>query len=101
MWGRFDYNEIAEPERIVFINAFSDASGAIVRAPFSPDWPLQVMNVVTFSAGTAMTTTMRMRAWPHNASDAEHQAFANMRPSLQQGFGGTFDQLSEYLAKAS
>jgi uncharacterized protein YndB with AHSA1/START domain len=99
MWGRFDYIEIADPDQIVFTNAFSDASGAAVRAPFAPDWPLEVMNVVTFSADTENTTTVRLRAWPHKGSEAEYQAFADMRPSLQQGFAGTFDQLSAYLAK--
>lgn len=37
MWGRFDYIEVSEPDRIVFTNAFSDAEGAVVRAPFAPD----------------------------------------------------------------
>ena len=34
MWARFDYREIAEPERIVFVNAFSDEAGNLSRAPF-------------------------------------------------------------------
>ena len=101
MWGRFDYIEIAEPDRIVFTNAFSDASGSVVRAPFAPDWPLEVMNVVTFSADSEKTTTITLRAWPHNGSEAEHKAFGHMQPSLQQGFAGTFDQLANYLAKLS
>ncbi len=100
MWGRFDYVEIDEMDRIVFTNAFSDAAGAVARAPFSPDWPLEVMNVVTFSADNENTTTVTLRAWPHNATDAEQQAFSAMRPSLQQGFAGTFDQLADYLSKA-
>lgn len=31
MWGRFVYREIVKPERIVFINSFSDEMGGLAR----------------------------------------------------------------------
>ena len=34
MFGRFVYRDITAPERIVFINSFSDLEGGITRAPF-------------------------------------------------------------------
>ena len=34
MYGRFVYREIVAPERLVFVNSFSDPAGAITRAPF-------------------------------------------------------------------
>ncbi|HEY1961663.1 MAG TPA: SRPBCC domain-containing protein, partial [Rhizomicrobium sp.] len=49
MWGKFVYREIAAPERLVFINSFSDRAGNTVRAPFAEDWPLEVLNVLTFT----------------------------------------------------
>jgi uncharacterized protein YndB with AHSA1/START domain len=33
MWGRFIYREITPPERIVFVNSFTDVRGEIIRAP--------------------------------------------------------------------
>ena len=36
MWGRFVYREIAAPERIVFVNSFSDEKGGLTRHPMSP-----------------------------------------------------------------
>src|SRR5215211_3231804 len=30
MWGRFVYREIVRPERIVFVNSFSDEHGGVV-----------------------------------------------------------------------
>lgn len=70
MWGKFEYREIKAPERVVFINAFSNAAGDTVRAPFSADWPLEVLNVVTFSeAGGRATVTLR--GGPFNATAAE------------------------------
>lgn len=49
MWGRFVYREIVKPERIVFINSFSDAKGGLTRAPFAGNWPLEVLNNLTLS----------------------------------------------------
>ena len=39
MWGRFVYREIIPPERIVFVNSFSDPEGGITRHPMAPTWP--------------------------------------------------------------
>jgi len=102
MWGRFVYREIAAPERLVFINSFSDAKGGITRAPFSEineTWPLEVLNTLTLSEKNGKTT-LTLRGIPINASEDEHKTFEGMFDSLRQGFGGTFDQLTEYLAKA-
>src|SRR5580700_3871342 len=42
MWGKFVYHEIEAPERLVFVNSFSDKEGNTIRAPFSATWPLEV-----------------------------------------------------------
>src|ERR1051325_8438339 len=42
MWGKFVYREIAAPERIVFVNSFSDPACGTTRAPFAAGWPLGV-----------------------------------------------------------
>ena len=39
MWGKFTYREIVPPERLVFINAFSDENGGLTRHPLSATWP--------------------------------------------------------------
>lgn len=99
MWGKFVYREIAAPERIVFINSFSDAEGNLVRAPFSPTWPLEVLNTLTLSEHEGKTT-LTLRGGPYNATEAERKTFDDAHDSLRQGFTGTFDQLADYLAKA-
>jgi uncharacterized protein YndB with AHSA1/START domain len=101
MFGRFIYREIAAPERLVFINSFSDADGGITRAPFSQisqTWPLEVLNTLTLSEQGGKTT-LTLRGGPINATDEERKTFAGMFDSLRQGFTGTFDQLAAYLAK--
>jgi uncharacterized protein YndB with AHSA1/START domain len=98
MWGRFVYREIVAPERIVFINSFSDASGGLTQAPFSETWPLEVSNTLTLIEQDAKTT-LTLRGGPINATEGERKMFADMFGSMQEGFTGTFDQLAAYLAK--
>ncbi|BDI34544.1 ATPase [Capsulimonas corticalis] len=97
MWGKFVYREIEAPERLVFVTSFSNPEGEITRAFFSDTWPLEVLNVVTFTEQDGKTT-MTLRGGPINATEAEQAAFEGMFGSMQQGFAGTFDQLETYLA---
>jgi uncharacterized protein YndB with AHSA1/START domain len=99
MWGRFVYREIIAPERLVFTSAFSDANGGVTRAPFSPSWPLEVLNVLTLTE-TDAKTTLTLRGGPINATDEEQKTYDGMHDQMRQGFTGTFDQLEAYLAKA-
>jgi uncharacterized protein YndB with AHSA1/START domain len=100
MWGKFNYLEITEPERIVFTNSFSDKDANTVRAPFSNDFPMVVKNTLTLSEHEGKTTVL-LKGAPVNATEAEMNFFTNMFSGMQEGFGGTFDQLDEYLEKIS
>jgi uncharacterized protein YndB with AHSA1/START domain len=99
MWGRFNYREIIVPERIVWLNSFSNEKCGIARAPFSEFCPLEIENSVTFTEH-AGTTTVSLRAEPFGEVTEERKYFEDLRPSLEQGYGGTFEQLGGYLAKA-
>jgi uncharacterized protein YndB with AHSA1/START domain len=39
MWAKYVYQEIVPPERIVFVNSFSNQAGEITRHPIVPTWP--------------------------------------------------------------
>ena len=97
-WGRFNYREIVAGERIVWLNSFSNAGCGIARAPFSERCPLEIENVVTFSAH-AGRTTVTLRATPFGELPDEGRYFDELRPSLEQGYGGTFEQLEAHLAR--
>ena len=99
MWGKFVYREIVKPERIVFVNSFSDDKGGLTRHPMSPGWPLEMLSTITFTE-QAGKTTVTLRWLPLNATDEEHKTFEAGFDSMQKGWGGTFEQLGEYLAKA-
>jgi len=97
MWGKFNYLEITKPEKIVFTNSFSDKDANTVRAPFSNDFPMVVKNTLTLSEHEGKTTVL-LKGGPVNATEAEQTFFTNMFSGMQEGFGGTFDQLDEYLS---
>ena len=99
MWGKFVYREIDPQDSIVFINSFSDENGGLTRHPMSATWPLEVLNTQTFTENSGKTT-VTLRGGPINASEEERQTFAGAFASMEQGFGGTFDQLNEYLMAA-
>jgi uncharacterized protein YndB with AHSA1/START domain len=96
MWGKFVYREINPYDRIVFVNSFSDAQGGTTVHPMAPNWPKEVLNVMTLEEVEGKTT-MTLRGHPINAGDEEAALFHNSYPSMQQGFKGTWDQLEEYL----
>lgn len=99
MWGKFTYKEINAPEKIVFINSFSDAEGNITRAPFfDGKWPLEVHNTLTLTEENGKTT-LTLVGGPINANTEEQAAFESNTKSMQQGFAGTFEKLEQYLAK--
>ncbi len=98
MWGKFVYREIVAPERLVYINSFSDKEGNTVPAPFSPPWPVEMHSTVTFSEQEGRTE-VRAQWFPLTATEEERRTFEAGQESMKMGFTGTFDQLEEYLAK--
>lgn len=98
MWGRFIFSEIIEPERISFINSFSDNYGNIARAPFSETWPLEINNELIFTEENG-ETRLTLRVTPVNAPESDLKTFEENFESLTHGFTGTFDRLEEYLIR--
>jgi uncharacterized protein YndB with AHSA1/START domain len=101
MYGKFIYREIAAPERLVFVNSFSDPEGGLTRAPFPQlhgNWPLEVLNHLTL-VEKGGRTGLTLRGHPINATPTEVATYTSMFDSMRQGFGGTFDALAEYLAR--
>jgi uncharacterized protein YndB with AHSA1/START domain len=101
LWGKFVYREIVAPERIVFVNSFSDASGGLTRHPMNPLWPLELLSTITYeSRGSGTLVTVRWQPLPP-ATPEERAAFDAAHANMQQGWSGTFEQLAEYLLQAA
>ena len=99
MWGKQVYREIVPPERLVFINSFSDEKGGLTRHPMAPTWPLEMLSVFTFEEQPGGKTKFTVRWSPHNATEEERKTFDAGHASMNQGWSGTMDQLEAYLAK--
>jgi uncharacterized protein YndB with AHSA1/START domain len=97
MWAKFTYREITPPSKIVFLNGFSDAAGGVGRHPMAPTWPAFMLTTVTFEEKNG-ETVITLKAVPHEANEIETATFVAGMPSMNVGFGGTFDQLAAYLA---
>ena len=97
MWGKFFFREIDPPDRLVFISSFSDEQGGTTVHPKSPDWPRDMLSVVTF-VEKGGRTTVEVEWTPYNATEKERKVFRDGLPSMNQGWSGTFSQLKDYLA---
>jgi uncharacterized protein YndB with AHSA1/START domain len=98
MWGKFVYREITPPQRIVWVNSFSDAAGNVTPPPFDTPWPREMLTTVTFAEHEGKTTAT-VRWVPINATAEERRTFNAERDSMRMGWTGTFEQLAEYLAQ--
>jgi len=98
MWGKFTYQQVRPEDRLAFTVAFSDREGTTQPAAFDPSFPDEFMNIITLTE-EGDETVLTLEGWAVSEDPAELAAYAAMIPNMQQGFGGTFDQLVAYLAK--
>jgi uncharacterized protein YndB with AHSA1/START domain len=98
IWGKWVYREILPPQRLVFVNSFSDPKGGTTRHPMAPEWPLEMLSTITFDDKDGKTVVTVTWA-PINASAAERKVFADNHASMKGGWSGTFEQLEAYLEK--
>lgn len=97
MWGRMLYREITPPERLVFINSFSDEVGGLTRHPLAPTWPIEMMSIFTFDEMPDGKTKFTVTWSPYNATEEERTTFDNGFDSMTGGWSGTLDKLENYL----
>ncbi|UZD23623.1 SRPBCC domain-containing protein [Algoriphagus halophytocola] len=101
MWAKWIIQEIEESSKLQFINSFSNEAGETVKAPevpFGPNWPMEMIVDLEFYE-EAGKTRIDLVSLAHNASEASKQVFEENICNMEQGFGGTFDQLENYLSK--
>jgi len=98
MWGKFTYREVVAPEKLVFVNCFSNEKGGMTRHPLSANWPLEMLSTITFAPAEGGTKlTIKWEAL--NATDVECQTFNSSFKDMEQGWGGTLDQLAAFLKR--
>ena len=96
-WGKWHFLDIIPNKKLILLNSFSDKNGGLTRHPFHAEWPLQLTTEVDFEA-SGNATKVRVSWTPFEAPENEVNAFAAAIPSMNQGWGGTFHQLGEYIS---
>ena len=97
MWGRFVYREIVKPERLVWVNSFSDKDGGITVHPMSPTWPREMLSSASFEAQGSKTKLTIQWAPLDGSTELECKTFEEGRDSMKMGWSGTFEQFADYL----
>jgi uncharacterized protein YndB with AHSA1/START domain len=98
MWARFIFREIIPPERLVWLNGFSDEHGGLTRNPWVPNFPPETLNTVTLAEENSKTL-LTITVVPFHASDEEASIFAGGIAGMKKGFGASFNVLAHYLAQ--
>jgi uncharacterized protein YndB with AHSA1/START domain len=99
MWGKFVYREIVKPERLVWINSFSDKDGGTTVHPMRLDWPREMFTKVTFEDLGAKTKVTVQWTPVDSSTEIERKTFEEGRDSMKMGWTGTFEQFAAYLAR--
>jgi len=98
MWGKWIIREVALPDRLVWVNCFSDEVMGTTRHPMVANWPLEILTTVTFvDEGDKTKVTVLWE--PIVPTPAEAETFASMHASMQQGWSGSFETLAEHLPR--
>ena len=99
MYSKFVFREIEEPSHLTWIHGFADEQGNRARAPFAPEFPLELLTTVRFAdedGGTRVDLSWE----PIDATTEERAFFAGMMESMTGGWTGSFDQLDEFMRES-
>lgn len=97
MWGLITYREITPPERLVYVQSFSDEKRGITRHPMSPTWPAHMLTTITLMRQFGKTI-VTLEWMPIDPSAEERATFDGARDGMNMGWKGSFDHLEEFLA---
>ncbi|MDX6770349.1 MAG: SRPBCC family protein [Elusimicrobiota bacterium] len=96
MWGLLTYQEVAEPERLVYIQQFSDKDRGLGAHPLAPAWPKRTLTTVHFQDFGAKTLVSLY--WkPMDPTAAETDAFTKGMEGMKGGWNGSFERLEAHL----
>jgi uncharacterized protein YndB with AHSA1/START domain len=98
MWARFIFREIVVPERLVWLNGFSDEHAGLTRNPWVPSLPLETLNTLTLAEQDGKTL-ITITVVPFNASEEQTRIFAGGINGMKMGFGASFKVLADYLQR--
>lgn len=103
-WGensnfqKAEFQQVTEPEKLVWHHYSTDADWNIAANPMMPDWPRALLTTVTFEE-TDGKTTVRLSQIPMDATDTEIACFAKMMAGMDNGWGAGYTIIDEIIAE--
>lgn len=99
MWGLTHYKEIVKPEKIVYVQQFSDKDRGLATHPLAPTWPKRMLATILFQDfGPKTLISLYWEAL--EPTPAERETFEQGMAGMNQGWAGTFDRLDALLEEA-
>jgi uncharacterized protein YndB with AHSA1/START domain len=99
MWGLLHYKEIAKPEKLVYVQQFSDEDRGMGSHPMAPTWPKRTHTTVFFQ-DFGPKTLVSLYWNPIEPSEAERKTWTEGMAGMTQGWGGAFDRLADLLKES-
>ena len=97
MWLFTQYKEVSSPDKLVFLQYFSNENGDIVPMQHVPNWPKDMLATLLFEETDGKTTITFL--WePRNPTVEEVIAFEATRADHGKGWGAGMQQLQIYLS---
>lgn len=97
MWLFTKYEEIIEPEKIVFRQYNSNETGEILPNPQNPNWPKELRTTILLEEVDGKTK-LQLIWQPINPTKEEAEAFESTRAEHGKGWGAGLEQLDVYLS---
>lgn len=100
MYGRAQYIEITNPDRLKYTQQFCDEKGNISRHPMAPTWPETMLTTVQLSKEGESQTRVTITWEPYgNYTPEELDTFIKAKAGMTMGWTGSFDKLDDYLTR--
>lgn len=98
MWLFTKYEEVKSPEKLVFLQYFSNQNGDIVPMQHVPNWPKDMLATLLFEETSDNKTKLTFLWEPRDPTPEELAAFEATRADHSNGWGAGMEQLRIYLA---
>ena len=93
-FSKMVFQEVTQPERLVWHHSSSDSDWNIITSPMMADWPRVLLTTVTFE-DMGDKTNVRLSQVPIEATDAEIACFAATMAGMDKGWGSGYAIMDE------
>lgn len=97
-FSKMTFQEVVEPEKLVWHHSSTDSDWNVAASPMMADWPRTLLTTVTFEV-MGGKTNVRLSQIPLDSTDAEIACFAAAMAGMDGGWGGGYAIIDELLVE--